>query len=254
MRKFLILCLLLSVPFSLLAQASAPVKAGDAVETKEKSEDESKKEPVVAYLDIEYVFKNHPWTLHTKQTFKEEIDQRTSEIAQIQDELENVKRELPLLRQRLLELTPFYHTVIFPDEIYLLPITVEDNTTELNNLINATIYTGVEELYDSPMDKNLILQEVKDKITFNKNLIKEKEDYINLRRATSVEQIKEKETTEVEEILQDIYSELKLYCLKRNVSAVVNKKEILFGQQPTDITMDFADRLKKTRKNKPKKK
>ena len=48
--------------------------------------------------------------------------------------------------------------------------------------------------------------------------------------------------------MQDIYTEIKSLAQKRNIGAVVRKDEILFGANPVNVTKDFINRLKKSKK------
>ncbi len=53
------------------------------------------------------------------------------------------------------------------------------------------------------------------------------------------------------EILQDIYTEIKSFAQKRNIGVVVRKDEILYGANPVNVTKDFVNRLKKAKKYRP---
>ena len=56
------------------------------------------------------------------------------------------------------------------------------------------------------------------------------------------------EIQRVKDILQDIYKEIKSFARKRNIGAVVRKDDILYGEQPVNVTKDFINRLKKSKK------
>ena len=56
------------------------------------------------------------------------------------------------------------------------------------------------------------------------------------------------EEKEVKAILKDIYTEIKSFAKKRNIGAVVRKDEILYGEKPVNVTKDFVNRLKKSKK------
>ena len=56
------------------------------------------------------------------------------------------------------------------------------------------------------------------------------------------------EKEEVKNILQDIYTEIKSFAQKRDIGAIVRKDEILYGQQPVNVTRDFVSTLKKSKK------
>lgn len=208
------------------------------------------KEGLIAFLDLEHAFNNHPWTLASKEQFVTEIRSKAEEANRIQGEIRALSAESAQLLKEADNARPFYHTVNTTGEN--LPLQTE--TTEFNNLISYFVYGGADERDYSPVNSAEILEQIQTRVEENNALIKEKELQIASLRADGATGIRAREDEEVQFILQDIYAELKTYCKKRNIRVVVNKEDILFGDEPVNITLDFTDRLKKDKKKRPEKK
>ncbi len=220
----------------------------------QKPEDDPKiKNALVTFLDLEYAFKNHPWTVMAKQKFSEDIKNKSMELNNVQGEINRLKTENIEFSKEIENVKPFYVNVYVEPETPLLPKQQENvNANEFDNLISFFVFSGAEQRAYSPVDAPEILDEIEKTIRENREKIKEKELYIEKERASSRSNIQTAESADVQEILEDIYATLKIYAQKRNIQAVVNKKDILFGQKPVDITLDFTDRLKKEKKKRPK--
>lgn len=249
-KKILLFLFLAAVPLAAVCQTDAgAVVENNAAEEDDTPEDEKIKDALTAYLDIEHAFNNHPWTVECKLQFSEEIRSAAADITQTKEEIEQLKETIARLGEEANNIRPFYRPLYTPEGVYPRP-PEDPSARELEDFISDLNFSGAVQLKDSPVNSGAKLDEILEKIDAAAREITEKEVLLAHSRAVNVDEFKAREQREIEVILEDIYSELKKYCLKRNVKAVVNKKEILFGQRPVDITQDFTVRLQKTRKNK----
>ena len=118
----------------------------------------------------------------------------------------------------------------------------------LGNVLNRLTFAGCEVLSTSPLNSPAELDDVTERIGANKKIIAERSFFIDNYKYQTREEILKLEQEEVKAILQDIYQEIKTFAKKRNIGAVVRKDEILYGQQPVNVTKDFVSRLKKSKK------
>ncbi|WP_424245629.1 signal transduction histidine kinase [Elusimicrobium posterum] len=205
--------------------------------------------PIAAYLDIAYAFKNHPWTAMTKKELTGQIQAKALEIEHVKKEIELLKEESEILQDYIEKLRPFYMEMKANLDV-LQPLAPDTRMQqEAFDIINNLTFQSADVRFNSPIDSYTLIQTSREELDRCLEQIKEKEFYIESQRAQTTKNVKETEDVEVNEILQDIYNELKLYCQKRNIALVVNKQDILYGQKPVDITADFVDRLTKTRKS-----
>ncbi|MGB2578449.1 Skp family chaperone [Elusimicrobium simillimum] len=211
--------------------------------------------PVAAYLDITYVFKNHPWTSNTKASLQSELQSKALEIEELKKDVEFLREETALLDEGLQKLKPFYKANYFGEDVKIYPVPKDFLTQDkVDSIVRDIVFSGADIRFNSPVDSYLVTEKYNDRIKNNIAVIYDKELAIEQQKYDTKNKVKQEEGLEVQEILADIYEELKLYAQKRNIAIIVNKKDILYGQKPVDITADFMDRIKKTKKNRKGKK
>ncbi|MBO4674610.1 MAG: hypothetical protein J5601_00790, partial [Elusimicrobiaceae bacterium] len=146
------------------------------------------------------------------------------------------------------ELTPFYERVVVEaQELQPRPAEQQD-TLSFDNLLNRLTFAGADPIATSPLNTAARAEDLTSKIAANKKIIAEREFFIDNYRYQTREEILKLEKKEVTEILQDIYSEIKTFAKKRNIGAIVRKDEVLYGEKPVNVTLDFINRLKKSKK------
>ena len=238
-----------------LAQTQVPPTAEPAeTETAEEPEEEiadsGKKQKclVVAFVDIDEAFNAHPRTIAVKEQIREKILSKEDEVQKAKVLIETLKEENERLTIQLKELKPFYERIVIEPHPLLPKIEESADSVELGNVLNRLTFAGVEILSQSPLNTPSELTEITERISTNKATIEEREVFIDTYKYTTREEILKLEQQEVKDILQDIYKEIKSFARKRNIGAVVRKDEVLYGQQPVNVTKDFINRLKKSKK------
>lgn len=223
----------------------------DAEETTDEDEtytgNPSKKCLTVAFIDIDEAFNQHPRTQAVKKQIDLKIKSKQREVDSAKDIIAALEAENKLLSRQLAELKPFYERIVTDQQ--LLPKVPESaDTLVLGNTLNRLLFAGCEILSTSPLNSPARLDDVTERIGANKKIIAERTFFIDNYKYQTREEILNLEQQEVKAILQDIYNEIKSFARKRNIGAIVRKDEILYGQQPVNVTKDFVTRLKKSKK------
>lgn len=207
----------------------------------------SKKCLTVAFIDIDEAFNEHPRTRAVKKQIDLKIRSKQREVQSARDIIAALEAENNLLARQLAVLKPFYERIV-TDQLLLPKPPESADTLLLGNTLNRLLFSGCEELPPSPLNSPAKLDDVTERIGANKKIIAERGFFIDNYKYQTREEILKLEEQEVKAILQDIYTEIKSFARKRNIGAVVRKDEILYGQQPVNVTKDFVNRLKKSKK------
>lgn len=232
-----------------LPPLSAPVS------TPQDNEDPSKEMEkclTVAFIDIDQAFNEHPRTQAVKRLIDVKIRSKEHEVESAKDIIAALEAENNLLSRQLAELKPYYERIVTDQE--LLPKVPESgDTLELSNILNRISFSGTEIITTSPLNSPGQLDDLAERIGANKKIIAERNFFIDNYKYQTREEILNLEKEEVKNILQDIYREIKSFAKKRNIGAVVRKDQILYGQNPVNVTKDFISTLKKSKKYRKKK-
>ncbi len=217
--------------------------------------EEAEEEPVVeqqkcltvAFIDIDIAFNEHPRTQAVKKQIDVKILSKEREVQNAKDIITALEAENKLLTRQLAELKPFYERIVV-DQMLLPKVPESADSLVLGNTLNRLIFSGCEVLSTTPLNSPARLDDVTERIGANKKIIAERGFFIDNYKYQTREEILKLEQEEVKAILQDIYNEIKAFAKKRNIAAVVRKDEILYGQEPVNVTKDFVSRLKKSKK------
>lgn len=244
----------------LAANASSPEKPQNTTlpdydseeEAEEAETDNSATENLkcltVAYVDIDEAFNQHPRTIAVKEQIRLKILAKEEEVQGAKQLIETLERENNQLATQLRELKPFYERIVVEPSELSPKIEEKADTLLLENLLNRLTFSGAEVLSTSPLDSPARLEDLKDRISTNKKIIAERSFFIDNYKYTTREEILKLEQKEVNDILKDIYTEIKSFAKKRNIGAIVRKDDILYGEKPVNVTKDFINRLKKSKK------
>lgn len=235
-------------------QAQVEVKQAldeeDSEPAPEEEEDTSapKKCLTVAFVDIDEAFNAHPRTVAVKEQIRQKILSKEEEVANAKELIGRLHEENGRLTGLMRQLKPFYERIVVePHKMFPRPVENADEL-ELGNVLNRLTFAGTDVFYASPLNTPAQLEDLKARIASNKQVIEEREFFIDNYKAQTREEILKLEEQEVKEILKDIYLEIKSFAKKRNIGAVVRKDEVLYGEKPVNVTKDFINRLKKAKK------
>lgn len=201
----------------------------------------------VAFIDIDEAFDKHPRTVAVKQQIHLKIVSKEQEVEGARQIIDALRQENAQLTRQLRELKPFYRRIVVEQE--KAPIIEEKaDSLFLGNLLNQLTFSGCEILTTTPLNTPAQVDDIAARIAANKKIIAERSYFIDNYKYTTREEILKLEEKEVKAILKDIYTEIKSFAKKRNIGAVVRKDEILYGEKPVNVTKDFINRLKKSKK------
>lgn len=222
------------------------------VPQEEEEEEPAGREPqkclTVAFVDIDEAFNEHPRTVAVKEQIRLKIVSKEDEVRGAKQLIEVLAQENALLSAQMRELKPFYERIVVEPNPLLPKIEESADTLLLTNVLNRLTFSGAEVLSTSPLNTPARLEDLQARIASNKKIIAERGLFIDNYRYATREEILQLEKKEVNEILKDIYTEIKSFAKKRNIGAVVRKDDILYGEKPVNVTKDFINRLKKSKK------
>lgn len=202
----------------------------------------------VAFVDIDVAFNEHPRTIEVKKQIRLKILAKEEEVEGAKQLITVLRQENEALAAQGRALKPFYERIVIEPTPLLPRVQESADTLLLSNLLNRLTFSRTEILTHAPLNTPARLEEIKARISANKKIIAERSLFIDNYKYTTREEILTLEKKEVNEILQDIYTEIKSFAQKRNIGVVVRKDEILYGASPVNVTKDFVNRLKKSRK------
>ena len=202
----------------------------------------------MAFIDIDVAFNEHPRTIEVKEQIRRKILAKEEEVQGAKQLIEVLKQENTALAAQGRALKPFYERIVVEPTPLLPRVQEPADTLLLNNLLNRLTFSRADVLVSTPLDTPAQLEEIKTRIAANKKIIAERNLFIDNYKYNTREEILTLEKKEVNEILQDIYTEIKSFAQKRNIGVVVRKDEVLYGTSPVNVTKDFVNRLKKSRK------
>ena len=202
----------------------------------------------VAFIDIDEAFNEHPRTIAVKEQIRLKILSKEEEVRGAKDLIEVLEAENQRLATQVRELKPFYERIVVEPQPLLPKIEESADSLLLGNVLNRLTFSGAEILSTSPLNTPAELDDLTARIAANKKIIAERSFFIDNYKYNTREEILKLEKKEVNEILKDIYTEIKSFAQKRNIGAIVRKDEILYGEKPVNVTNDFINRLKKAKK------
>ena len=234
-------------------QELPPQEAGDEPEEEPETETEPSPEAAakcltVAFVDIDEAFNAHPRTIAVKEQIRLKILSKEDEVRGAKQLIMALEQENEQLAARVRELKPFYKRIVVETQPLLPRVEEPADALVLGNLLNRLTFAGAESMAASPLNTPAQIDELAARIASNKKIIAERNFFIDNYKYTTREEIISLEKKEVNEILQDIYKEIKSFAKKRNIGAVVRKEDVLYGEKPVNVTKDFINRLKKSKK------
>lgn len=237
---------------SVTPAASASAEAAAAPEEAEEDDADQPKEVLkcltVAYIDIDEAFNEHPRTIAVKEQIRLKILSKEEEVDGAKQLISVLEAENKRLAIQVRELKPYYERIVVEPQALKPQIQESADSLLLGNVLNRLTFSGAEILSTSPLNTPAELDDLTARIASNKKIIAERSLFIDNYKYTTREEILKLEKKEVNEILKDIYTEIKSFAKKRNIGAIVRKDEILYGEKPVNVTKDFINRLKKAKK------
>ena len=227
------------------AQKKKKQAFGVKLDGNDKDEDDNFEIPagtLAVYIDIEEAFNNNPWTIKARKNIKIDLEATQIEYAQMQSQLQELKKKLAYLNEELIYYSPFYtgeqYVSAMGDKQY--PVL---KTDEAERLSDNFLFAPAATQTDSPVNIPLKTEQLKSAIRDTKKAIIEKEAFLVDYRELSKEEILSRQDYIVQQILKQIYSGIKEFASVRNIGLVVDKKDLIFGK-PLNVTPEFVKWMK----------
>ena len=210
---------------------------GVKLDGNDKDEDDNFEIPagtLAVYIDIEEAFNNNPWTIKARKNIKIDLEATQIEYAQMQSQLQELKKKLAYLNEELIYYSPFY-----TGEQYVSAMGDKQRVVFFSVILFAPAATQT----DSPVNIPLKTEQLKSAIRDTKKAIIEKEAFLVDYKELSKEEILSRQDYIVQQILKQIYSGIKEFASVRNIGLVVDKKDLIFGK-PLNVTPEFVKWMK----------
>jgi Skp family chaperone for outer membrane proteins len=198
----------------------------------------------IAYLDIEMIFNEHPMTARLKSEFETEVEKKKKELSDIeasmkltQDIIVSTTTEISKLKTEVEQIRKAIEEAQKPPQTVLLP---------------GTTYTVIVPPPASAVKADPVLaeakeKEIKDKEAFIEVLKKEyaiKQDELSAATKSNRDELVKLEASNTQAVLNDVYSILAKISVEENITIVVDKNNVLYGQASQDITEKVRDRMR----------
>ncbi len=211
------------------------------------NEKEAKEKPlpqgtIAVYIDVEEAFNKNPATIQARKNIKVELESKQIEFIQLKDQLQELKDKENLLLEEAQYYRTFYEKPLFimPQDKYLPRQYAQEH---MGAMLDILCFGLDAEVPSSPENAPQKRAEIEAALTEVRKSIIDKEAFLLNYKALSKEELLSKQDYIVQRILKEIYSGIKEYAALRNISVVVDKRNLIYGK-PLDITPEFIKWMK----------
>ncbi len=197
---------------------------------------------IAVYIDVEEAFNKNPATIQARKNIKVELESKQIEFIQLKDQLEELKDKEKLLLDEAQYYRAFYEKPLFvmPQDKYLPRQYPQEH---ISSMLDVLCFGLDAEIPSSPENTPQKRAEVEAALREVRKSIIDKEAFLLNYKALSKEELLSKQDYIVQRILKEIYSGIKEYSALRNISVVVDKRNLIYGK-PLDITPEFIKWMK----------
>lgn len=170
----------------------------------------------VGYVDMELIFQEYPETQKAKKEYFAELTKRREALAQREEELATLRQQLGVLRLEL---------------------------GKMNEAGAPSAETSTDTA-QAPAVSTVSVSAVRDTILEREKGLAEKEAGLEQARAEAAKAVKDLEERRSLQIFGKLYSALVQLAEENNVSLVVDRASILYGQAAVDLTDKLSRRVR----------
>jgi len=200
----------------------------------------------IAYVDIEMIFNEHPMTQRLKSDFETAVANRKKELADMTTQIADMKRimvssttEIDLLKNHVELMKKALNEKPPEPTVVVLPGTT--NTITIMPQISSSTVKGDPVLIVSEEKQIAALESGTEQM---KTDLLKKSDEVERYRKKIKEEIVALEETNTQRVLNDIYKMLEKIAVEENLTIVVDKSNVLYGQASQDLTEKLRDRMR----------
>jgi len=200
----------------------------------------------IAYLDIEMIFNEHPMTARLKGEFEAEVAKRKKELSDMEGsikylqgvilssttEINKLKTEIDQVNNAIKEKNKPPQTILLPGTttLFVVPAAVSTSTVKADP---AIIDADEKTIKDKEAGIELIKADI----------LKKQQEIVK-KNKTNKEELIKLEDTNTKAVLSDIYKVIETLALEYNLTIVVDKNNVLYGQASQDLTDKLRDRMR----------
>jgi Skp family chaperone for outer membrane proteins len=202
----------------------------------------NKSSSAMGYVDIEKVFANHPLTKRLQDEFNAEVEKKKAAVGEQQKTIEDakqvVKSSSTLIMQMKVELEQMRQNLNSP--VSQQPLPAADTMTPV-----AVSTAAAAPVIDAAMvaAKERDVKAGEAEIENMKVLITKREKDLCDYTDQCKREITDMESKQTNTVLQDIYGILEKITVDNNLSMIVDKSNVLYGQPGQDYTDKVLERL-----------
>jgi Skp family chaperone for outer membrane proteins len=201
----------------------------------------------IAYVNVDKVFAEHPMTKRLKNEFLAEVEKRRKEIDDMQNAINEEQRvilssatQVTQAKAQLQQLRSKTGAAASPTEPVTAPLPAPTTGTAESAVAPAADSADAAALVSAKES------EIRDKeagIELMKQNVDKMKQYMEARLQTSKQDLQALEEKNTDDVLADIYHLLEKVARDENVTLILNKDDILYGQSVKDLTPKVLERL-----------
>jgi Skp family chaperone for outer membrane proteins len=208
----------------------------------------------VGYVDMELVFREYPEAKKAREEYRTELLRQKSELAQREQVLDDLKREIELLK-RSVETGP----TVDRSSSTVVPIAPPETgssdappafgvfpVSSTGTVLTAPPLSGpaVEPVRVAPPSPSTAVASSQAEISKREEILLKRQKELEDARASSAKSLKIFEASRAKTILGRLYKALVELANERGISLVVDKSAILYGENTIDLTDSLNRRVR----------
>lgn len=216
----------------------------------------------VGYVDMELVFREYPEARKAREEYRIELLRHKSELSQREQVLDDLKREIDLLKRSLISATAVDKSS--STSAPLSPPTIPSSEEDPSSLTGIGPSTGAlfvappsvpSETETVPKESPPVLISAgvasQAEISKREEILLKRQKELEEARASSAKNLKAFEASRAKTILGRLYKALVELANERGISLVVDKSAILYGENTIDLTESLNRRVRGLPDDKP---
>jgi Skp family chaperone for outer membrane proteins len=205
----------------------------------------------IGFVDMDELFEGYGKVIEVKKEYNKLREERNKELGEIEGKIENMRMEIKENEDKIIELKQELGALKSSVQLPVTDIVVKDST--------GTVYM-IEEIIESPspsasLDERMRvlkqIREIEHLIALEENVLEKKNREISImqkeyedKKAQVEKELKEFEESKTLKIMAEFYRIIEELAKEENISIVVEKTNVLYGQSVIDLTGKVKERLR----------
>lgn len=192
----------------------------------------------VGYVDMESVFQEYPETKKAKNEYYIELAKRREDLTKKEQELTALRQQIAVLQGTL-------------SESSVVPVPTSNLSDPASIAPSETSPTGTDATSNGapgpvapPAVSSTSVAAANASVLDRKRELTQKEQQLEQARIEAAKAVKDLEETRSLQILGKLYNAMVQLAEENNISLIVDKSSILYGQQAIDLTEKLSRRIR----------